>query len=173
MIVSASMQGSASLSALSQSGLDPLFWEPQLLGAESAWWGHVPFAHWLISQAQPSTVVELGTHNGVSYAAFCEAVLRNKLQSKCFAIDTWEGDPHAGQYGEEVHAALQEFHEPRYGAFSKLIRSTFDEALSLFSDQTIDVLHIDGLHTYEAVKHDFESWLPKVSSRGVILFHDI
>ncbi|MBA1158186.1 rhamnan synthesis F family protein [Microvirga mediterraneensis] len=153
--------------------LDVVFWPSSRAGAVSAWWGHVPFAHWLTKSARPRTIVELGTHAGVSYGAFCEAVLREGLGTRCFAIDTWMGDEHAGQYGEQVFEELNSVNAARYSSFSRLIRSTFDDALQYFADASIDLLHIDGLHTYEAVKHDFETWLPKMSKRGVILFHDI
>ncbi|MCB8878378.1 rhamnan synthesis F family protein [Acidisoma silvae] len=157
---------------LAESALDSVFWTPSRIGAMSAWWGHVPFAHWIISALQPVSVVELGTHNGVSFAAFCEAMQRNALPGRCYAVDSWEGDEQAGWYGEEVFANLATFVQARYAAFAEMLRMRFDKALPYFSDGSIDLLHIDGLHTYDAVKNDFETWLPKLSAKGVILFHD-
>src|SRR5437660_1687707 len=68
-----------SIAALMEPGLAPLFWRPERLGQASAWWQHVPFAHWLVTHAAPRRLVELGTHRGVSYAAFCEAVIWAQL----------------------------------------------------------------------------------------------
>ncbi len=151
---------------------DPVFWRPTRLDVPSAWHGHTPFAFWLISQTSPRLLVELGTHHGASYAAFCEAVRRCELPTRCFAVDTWQGDQHLGQYGPEDLAELRAFHDPLYGSFSSLLVMDFAAALDQFSDGSIDLLHIDGQHDYVSVRRDFDSWQCKLSDRAVVLFHD-
>ena len=160
------------LVSILDADIEPLFWTPKLLDKPSAWWGHVPFAFWLTVACKPRVFVELGTHHGVSYAAFCEAILRSRLAARSYAIDTWQGDEQTGFYGEDVYAALRAFNDANYAAFSDLIRSNFDDANSHFADEAIDLLHIDGYHTYEVVRHDFELWRPKLSARGVVLLHN-
>lgn len=137
------------------------------------WMGHVIFADLLVRELHPGLFVELGTFYGVSFFAFCQAIAESKLNTRCYAIDSWEGDPQAGFYGEEVYNCVKKHCDEHYSSFTTLLRKYFDDALDLFADSSIDILHIDGLHTYEAVKHDFETWLPKVKPGGIILFHDI
>ena len=150
-----------------------LFAAPKHLTDVTSWHGLIPVAFALTMLHRPRVFVELGTHKGDSYCAFCQAVDELGLDSSCFAVDTWSGDAHAGFYDEEIYARLRAYHDPLYSRFSTLLRMTFDEALAHFEDGSIDLLHIDGLHTYEAVKHDFETWLPKLSDQGIVLFHDI
>lgn len=146
---------------------------PQRLQFPNSWCGHIPFAAWLMASFKPGIFVELGTHSGNSYLAFCQAAQMYHSNTRCFAVDTWQGDEHAGNYGDEIFNDLEKFHNPRFGNFSTLLRMTFDQALDKFSEKSVNLLHIDGLHTYEAVKHDFESWLPKLSDESLVLFHDI
>ncbi len=160
------------LAALQARWLDPLFRRPTRLDVISAWYGHIPFAHWIVGAVRPEVLVELGTHNGVSYSAFCETVLESQLPTRCYAVDTWQGDEHAGFYDERVFLDLQSFHASRYSSFSSMLRCTFDAALPKIADGSVDLLHIDGRHRYEDVTHDFTSWQCKLSRRAVVLFHD-
>lgn len=146
------------------------YWMPEMVHG-SAWIEHAPFAFWLASTLRPRTIVELGVHQGFSYFAFCQAVQHLHLGARCFGIDTWVGDEHAGFYGEDIYQRVSR-HNQRYDAFSRMIRSDFNGACDQFADGSVDLLHIDGWHTYEAVRADFERWLPKLSRRAVVLFHD-
>lgn len=147
--------------------------EPRRLVLPNPWAGHIPFASWLMRQLRPRVFVELGTHTGNSYCAFCQSIDETPgALTQAYAVDTWQGDPHAGLYDDSIYQQLRTYHDPLYGQFSTLLRKTFDDALSDFAPGSVDLLHIDGLHTYEAVRHDFETWLPKLSDRAVVLFHD-
>lgn len=135
------------------------------------WSLHLPFAYDLIRELAPGIYVELGVWKGESYFTFCQSVAANGVRTKCFGIDTWEGDKHMGKFPAELYQEVATYNS-RYAGFSTLKRSAFDKAVHDFADGSIDLLHIDGAHGYEDVKKDFETWLPKVSERGVILFHD-
>ena len=147
------------------------FMVPTYFGA-STWVQHAPFAFFLIEAVKPRSYVELGSHNGYSYFAVCQAVKTYDLHTRCFAVDTWQGDEHAGFYDTSVFGTVESYQAANYAAFSELKRMTFDEALLHFEDGSIDILHIDGRHFYEDVRHDFLSWLPKLSDSGIVLIHD-
>ncbi|MCL5783752.1 MAG: class I SAM-dependent methyltransferase [Patescibacteria group bacterium] len=137
------------------------------------WAGHKYFAYDLIRNTEPEVVVELGVHWGTSFFSFSQGAKDGKTETRLSAVDTWQGDKHAGFYGEDVFNRVNEIKDKYYKDVNiHLLRMTFDEAVDEFEDGSIDILHIDGLHTYKAVKHDFDNWFKKVKKDGIILFHD-
>ena len=118
---------------------------------------------------QPRTLVELGTHTGYSFFAFCEAA--RTLDTTLYAVDTWKGDEHAGFYSEHVYESVSVTCENYPNAH--LLRGLFDDHLDGFTDGTVNIIHIDGRHRFEDVEHDYRSWLPKLAPEGVVLFHDV
>lgn len=146
--------------------------EPRRVTTPHSWLGHIPFAIWLVEFIKPRAIVELGVHTGNSFFAFCQGMSQAGLDTRVFGVDTWAGDSHAGFYEEQIYREVIEYNNANYALQATLLRMTFDDALEQVADASIDLLHIDGLHTYDAVKHDFETWLPKLSDRAVVLFHD-
>ncbi|WP_185985348.1 class I SAM-dependent methyltransferase [Aureimonas mangrovi] len=148
------------------------FMKPRRIVEPGPWIGLVPFAFWLVEAARPRTIVELGTHTGNSFCAFLQAAEAEGLDTKVFAVDHWMGDEHSGHYGDDVYTELQAYVDAVYPGRATMIRSSFDDALDGFENGSIDILHIDGMHTYDAVRKDFDSWLPKVAPNGLVLLHD-
>jgi GT2 family glycosyltransferase len=140
----------------------------------TSWAAHIPFALYLIDALRPRVIVELGTFGGVAYCAFCQAVKELRLNTRCYAVNTWEADAQNNfPAGPEMFQDLKAHHDPLYGDFSSLIRNSFDEAIPHFNDDTIDLLHLNNYHAYDMARRDFENWLPKMSGRGVVLLHHI
>jgi len=134
---------------------------------ESSWKGHRAFAEWLTQRLQPKITVELGVDYG--YSLFC---LANKNPGRVIGIDLFEGDAHAGTREKNQHETVQQFATDNEYTNVQLIKGDFTE-LAQYWVAPIDILHIDGLHTYEACLMDFVNWGPHVSATGVVLMHDI
>lgn len=148
------------------------YWQPAHFTV-SAWQTHAPFAAWLIDVLRPSEIVELGTHYGFSCFTFAEAAARLGLTARINAVDSWQGDEHAGFYGDEVYESVQRVVTRDYPKSVRLLRGWFSDARPLFEDRTVALLHIDGRHGYEDVTADFAQWRDTVRDGGIVLFHDI
>jgi hypothetical protein len=140
--------------------------------ADSSWLGHAPFLKYLMREIRPKVFVELGVHNGFSYFVACQSVVENQLDTSCFAIDHWLGDSHVGHFDEDIYENVQSMNS-KYSDFSTLVRKDFNNAAMDFSENSIDLLHIDGHHSYESICNDFLTWLPKMKTSGIVLIHDV
>jgi Methyltransferase domain/Glycosyl transferase family 2 len=138
----------------------------------SAWSELIPALFCIFSILRPRRFVELGVQDGVSFFAGCQVADFLGLDTECVAIDSWFGDPHTGLHSSEVferfRANMKEFHPSQH-----YIQAHFKDASQCFEEESIDLLHIDGYHSYKAVREDFEMWLAKMSQIGVIMLHDI
>ena len=163
---------SGSLEEDFSSLVEPLFSLPTKLPV-SAWQGHIPLLFVLLKLLKPRTYVELGVYTGASLIAACTAAKSYGLDTTLYGIDSWQGDEHAGIYeGDQIYTELKNHLDANFNNV-KLLRCFFAEARQHFREESIDLLHIDGLHTYEAVKEDFNTWIGAMAPSGVILFHDI
>lgn len=50
---------------------------------------------------------------------------------------------------------------------------TVQKTKDIFKEERVDFLFIDGDHTYQGVKMDFELYSPLVKKGGIVAFHDI
>jgi predicted O-methyltransferase YrrM len=130
----------------------------------TGWTDHITFAQWIVNRKQPKVVVDLGVDYG--YSTFCFALPQI---GTVYGVDSFAGDAMAGvkntyEYVKQKKQELQlnniQFIKGYFGLVAKQWK------------HPIDILHIDGFHTYQAVKNDYDTWNKFVKDDGVILFHD-
>ena len=145
---------------------------PQVI-APSAWLQHIPFLFWLFEVTKSKSYLEMGVHNGVSYFSACEAARQLKLETKLIGIDHWLGDSQAGIFDNSIFENFKINHQ-QYEDLSSYIKSDFETAMKDIKNDSIEIIHIDGFHSYAAVENDFNLAYQKINKqKGIILLHDI
>jgi hypothetical protein len=133
---------------------------------------HVPFAMWIIEAHRPRVVVELCVSADNTYCGFLQAIQTLNLETKCFGFSLAAGQADGSACSGDFDA-LKAYHDSLYAAFSTLRRASFTDALDSVADRSIDLLEISGPSSGEAPFDDLDAFLPKMSSRGVILVQGI
>ena len=126
----------------------------------------------LVEVLAPRVLVELGVGEGTLFCAYSQAVRQLGLSTRCFAIGNW---PNGHSEPDDLLslANLRAHHDPLYGDFSQLIQVAPGEAHTNFENGAVDLLHISGRSSNELPGDWIESWLPKMSNRGVIVLDSI
>jgi predicted O-methyltransferase YrrM len=125
----------------------------------------------IVGSICPKRVLEIGTFQG---GTLCMLARLSAPPATIISIDLPGGKFGGGQ--SRIRSLL-------YHAFGKLFQSmhvirgdSHSEEVSArvkHITQSLDVLFIDGDHTYEGVKHDFLSYSPLIRRGGIVAFHDI
>ena len=121
----------------------------------------------------PKAVIEIGTAKGGTLFLF------SRLADPCATLVSIDlpGGEFGGGYPAWKARLYRSFCLPQQTihllrADSSAI-STVENVKSIFGKTPVDFLFIDGNHTYEGVKRDFELYSPCVRKGGLIAFHDI
>ena len=138
--------------------------EKVLSSITTAWRGHKDFSMWLVNRIKPTTIVELGVDYGFSTLCFCLPNI-----GTVYGIDCFEGDVQTGIRNTE-NSVIENCKKLQIQNLV-LIKDKFDDVQRRWT-KPIDILHIDGLHTYDAVSNDYAKWQKFVREDGIVLFHD-
>jgi predicted O-methyltransferase YrrM len=125
------------------------------------------------AERRPQTIVEIGTAAGGTFYCLSQIADPSAL---LVSIDFLGGNYGGGQTNLDCKLfttfgpPTQRFEFVRQRSF---LRSTLDSLRQLLGEREIDLLFIDGDHSYAAAKSDYEMYHPLVAKDGMIAFHDI
>jgi predicted O-methyltransferase YrrM len=125
-----------------------------------------------VLKRRPATVVEIGRATGGTLWALCRAAADD---ATLVSVDLPDGPFGGRDASDETIARLEGFAGPDQRLHLIQGNSREPETVERVRDvvSAIDVLFIDGDHTYEGVKADYVLYSPLVTSGGLIVFHDI
>jgi predicted O-methyltransferase YrrM len=140
----------------------------------------------LIKENQCTNCLEIGVFAGKSLFPIARTLQYNQA-GKVYGIDAWDpieatkgynvSDPHyiwwiALDFDPFFLKATQLIEEFSLADYVELIKSTTEDAASLFVDESIDFLHLDGNHSNLVSYQDVTTYFPKVKDGGYIILND-
>ena len=115
-------------------------------------------------------IAEVGSFAGVSsdlFARYCSMV---------YCIDIWDSGAIGNGIEPDLMAKAEVMFDSVWNAHKKVIepiQGMSVEVAQQFEDGSLDMVYIDGEHSYKSVCADIQAWLPKIKPGGWITGHDM
>lgn len=111
---------------------------------------------------KPENVIEVGGHVGAATIVMAQA-LEDNQQGMLYTVNL-----------EDEHCLLIERHVAEAGLTHRVqvYQSDSVEAVTRHKLPPGEVIFIDGDHSYDGAKRDFEAYIPLLAKNGVMIYHD-
>jgi len=128
----------------------------------------------LINEENLKVGYEIGVYKGDTMGR----ILERCPDIEWHGVDPWVVCPeytvaHSGMvWDHDANYEKSKEIQEQYGERCILHRATSVDAAEEVEDESIDIIFIDGLHTYDGVMEDITAWFPKIKPEGYICGHD-
>jgi len=138
--------------------------------------GSAAMMYALMRAQRPRTVVEIGSYLGRSTVFLARTLKEVNPSGHVVTVDPHTGDREQLEaLSTEPLATFDLFRQHcRAAGVEDVIEAHVATSVEVAGawHEPIDLLYVDGWHSYDAVVADGEAWLPYLSPRGVAIFDD-
>lgn len=127
-------------------------------------------------------IVELGTHNGASACWLALGVHHAGRRTPVYCVDLWDTVPPGPRKEQHAERAVWDMFQARVAFMASAgyidpadihpVRGDSVETGRSWDGPPVGLLHVDALHTLDAVRGDLDAWIPHLAPGAVVVLHD-
>ena len=130
----------------------------------------------LIRQQKPKTLLCIGSRYGYIPAVMAQACKDNDIGKVDF-VDAGYGENDKNHWTGKAYwktkAGLDSFKNFNLQRYIKIFVQTTKQFKKKYPHKKYDYIYIDGDHSYEGVKFDYQEFWQNLNQNGYMIFHDI